>query len=121
MNEPLDVTDPAALAAKYMEVQSKIAELEGLAMLIKANIQNVLKPEALTAEQPAKWQYGDVLVQWVKGRKTDKLDKAVLKKELLLAGVAVEVVAGAFTKATTTGMGAPHLRIGGANGSQEEA
>ena len=59
-------------------------------------------------------------MQWVKGRKSERVDKVRLRKELLLSGVAVNVVEVAFEKATTANVGAPHLRIGGTDAQPED-
>lgn len=116
----IDFNDPAAVTAEYIRVKKHIEELEGRQLLLKTNLERLLEPDRMPPEQKAVWSYGDYVVTWVKGRKSEKFDKAKLKRELLLAGVEVGVVEGTFEKATTTTTGSPYLRVSEGGGQPEE-
>ena len=116
MDNDIDMTDPTQVAMEYLDVQRRIDDLEGRAAALKQNLQVLLKPDTLAPEDKGVWNLGDAHVAWVKGRKTESLDKKALRKELLLAGVEIEVVEKSFEKATTTKIGAPHFRITEGNG-----
>ena len=60
----IDMSDPAALAAEYMDVQSRIDDLEGRAVLLKANLQVILQPETLT---PRRRPSGSTGMCWCSG------------------------------------------------------
>lgn len=102
--------DPAALANEYLDLARRIEEAERRQALIKDNLKNTL-PQAATNTESPKWTYGDAIVQWVKGRKSKKVDTDKLRKVLVLAGVDLEIVESAFASATTESNGSPTLRI----------
>ena len=113
------MTDPTQVAMEYLEVQRRIDDLEGRASLLKQNLSVILKPDTLNPEDKGVWQLGEAHVAWVKGRRTESLDKKSLRKELLLAGVEIEVVEKTFEKATTIRIGTPHFRITEGGGEVE--
>jgi hypothetical protein len=106
----IDLTDPATLANEYLELARRIEDAEARQALLKENLKNLLPQPVVEAEAP-KWTYGDAIVQWVKGRKTTKVDTTKLRKVLVLAGVDLSIIEGAFEAATTESLGAPSLRV----------
>lgn len=103
--------DPGTLAHDYLDVQVKIDDLELRGKLIKDNLRQLLpyNPEGNRA-----WAYADAKVEWVKGRRAEKVDTAVLRTQLVLAGVDIAVLEAAFAKATTVSNGDPTLRVSAA-------
>ena len=107
--------DSGTLANEYLELAHRIEEAEKRQTLIKDSLKSLLPP----ADEAAKWTYGAAVVQWVKGRKSTKVDTAKLRKVLVLAGIDLEILEAAFAAATTESNGEPSLRISRAEGTAE--
>lgn len=97
-----------ALAQDYLELQASIKELEARCGVIKDQIADLMPYEAVDA--PEKLD-GGVVVQWVKGRHTEKVDMTKVKKGLVLNGVPIEVIDEVYRNAATVTEGKPYLRI----------
>jgi len=104
----LVVEDMAAeeLALAYLDLQSQIEKLEERADAIRANLRvkigfDDVKPDP--ANPGHNWDFPGVRVSWVKGRTTEKLDRA----KLVLAGVTAEQI----EKGTVRSSFAPTMRI----------
>jgi len=103
------------LVTDYLELQRTIKSLEADCLIIKDQIQQELPADKL--EGPV--VIAGAAVQWVKGRKTTKVDTQKLRTGLLLEGVDIGVVERTFTQSTTVSEGQPHLRIA-VEGRKEE-
>jgi len=101
--------DPAVLSNEYLELATRITECEARQTLIKDSLKTVLVQE--DGAEPAVWRYGPAQVQYVRGRRTEKVDTKKLRKVLVLAGVELAVIEKAFESATTESVGQPTLRI----------
>lgn len=107
--------DPSNLANEYVTLAKKIEQCEERQTLIKDNLKALL-PCPFTEDDtiPAQyhpWRFGLAQVMWVKGRHTEKVDTKKLRKVLVLAGVDIAIIDGAFETATTKTTGDPSLRI----------
>ena len=108
----LDMTDPAALANEYLDLARRIEDMTEVQARIKDNLKTLIPKPAVDSElSVSKCTFGDAIVQWVKGRHSEKLDEKKLRKTLALAGVDLEIIEGAFEAATTKSVGEPSLRV----------
>ncbi len=63
-------------------------------------------------------QYGSV--EYIKGRHIEKLDQKVLKKNLVLKGVDLDIIDLAFTASTVVTDGKPSVRVTGKTIEEEK-
>lgn len=103
MSEEVDI---GSLAFEYLAIAAQIEDLESQQKVLKDQITGAFP----VTEETLKFE-GSVKVQWVKGRRTEKVDPKAAKRGLILAGVEASVVEQAFEKATTVTTGNPYLRI----------
>jgi hypothetical protein len=101
--------DPAVLSNEYLELAVRIDECEARQDAIKDSLKTVLVQEE--GAEPAVWRYGPAQVQYVRGRRTEKVDTKKLRKVLVLAGVELPIIERAFAASTTESTGQPTLRI----------
>ena len=97
-----------ALAQDYIELQGTIKELEARCGVIKDQIADLMPYEAV--EEPQVLDRG-VVVAWVKGRRTEKIDQGKVRKGLVLGGVDVALIDEVYANAATVTEGKPYLRI----------
>jgi hypothetical protein len=100
--------DVRVLAVDYVELQRTIKELEARCTVIKDQIAELMPYEA--TEDPQTFD-GGVVVTWVKGRHSEKVDPAKVRKGLVLNGVEVALIDEVYANATTVTEGKPYLRI----------
>ena len=94
------------LAAEYLDIQGAIEALNARAAQVKLSLAELL-PRGDVKE----WRVGGAVVEWVKGRRSEKVDQKVLRTALVLSGVTEQILGPAFAKATTVSEGEPHMRI----------
>lgn len=104
----LDEKDPASLAAEYLELVASADHLMERARLVKDNLVGLLP-----FEEGFKANYGSATIIWAKGRRTEKVDQKTVRRELILAGIAPELVEKAYAKATSVSVGQPTMRVCG--------
>ena len=80
-------TDPAVLAAQYVELRDTIGALEVEANAIRDRLKGVLLGEA-TEAPPGGWVYGPVTVQYVKPSERTTINR----KKLVQQGVTLEQI-----------------------------
>lgn len=110
------MSDPLTLAKDYIELQKTIAELELRCKVIKDAIADEFPPTLV----PSTVTGGGVVVQWVKGRRSEKVDQKKVRMGLALSGVDLSVIEDAYSRATTVTEGQPHLRISQGDAAREE-
>lgn len=91
----------AALAQEYLDIQQTMDLLDTRASEVREELKGLLK--FAEVHEPKTWELGKARVVWVKGRTTEKLDKA----KLVQAGV----TAAQLSAATTRAVGQPSMRI----------
>jgi len=101
--------DPGVLSNEYLELATRISECEARQTLIKDSLKTVLVQEE--GAEPAVWRYGPAQVQYVRGKRSEKVDAKKLRKVLVLAGVELSIIERAFALSTTESIGQPTLRI----------
>lgn len=80
-------SDPAVLAAEYIQLKSAIEELETQAQEIRDRLKGTLLGEA-TEPPPGGWVYGPVTVQYVKASERTSINR----KKLVQQGVSLEQI-----------------------------
>ena len=100
----------ASLAAEYLDIQQAIEQLNTRAQQVKLSLAEML-PRPTEVSVVKEWRVGGAVVEWVKGRRSEKVDQKVLRTALVLSGVTEDVLTPAFAKATTVTEGEPHMRI----------
>lgn len=84
-------SDPAVLAAQFVELRDTIAALDVQAAEIRDRLKGMLLGEA-TAPPEGGWVYGPILVQYVKASERTSLNR----KKLVQQGVSLEQIASAM-------------------------
>jgi len=98
------------LAKEYLDIQGAIEALNARAQQVKLSLAELL-PRPTEVSVVKEWRVGGAIVEWVKGRRSEKVDQKILRTALVLSGVTEEVLSPAFAKATTVSEGEPHMRI----------
>jgi hypothetical protein len=80
-------SDPATLAAHYVDLKDRIAALEAEAQEIRDRLKGTLLGEA-TEPPPGGWVYGPVTVQYVKASERTTINR----KKLVQQGVSLEQI-----------------------------
>ena len=102
----MDGPTVSALVTAYLELKLQKDETEAQQEGIKRQL-SALIPKLGDGPMVGTWGR----VEWVKGRTTTKIDAEFARRELILAGVKLEVVEAAFAKATSTSTSVPSIRI----------
>jgi len=84
-------SDPAILAAQYVEIRDTMDALDAQATEIRDRLKSMLLGEA-TAPPPGGWVYGPVTVQYVKPSERTSLNR----KKLVQQGVTLEQIEAAL-------------------------